>query len=44
MQIGLVGLPRAGKTTFFNLLTDFNLPTVYNPAAEPHAGSATVPD
>ncbi|HOL16990.1 MAG TPA: redox-regulated ATPase YchF [Bacillota bacterium] len=44
MQIGLVGLPQAGKTTFFNLLTGLGLPTGYNPAAEVHTGSAIVPD
>jgi ribosome-binding ATPase len=44
LEIGLVGLPQAGKTTFFNLLTGLNQPTGYNPAAEVHTGSAVVPD
>lgn len=44
LQIGLVGLPQAGKTTFFNLLTGLNQPTGFNPAAEVHTGSAVIPD
>ncbi len=44
MQIGLVGLPQSGKTTFFNLLTGLDQPTGFNPAAEVHTGSAVVPD
>ncbi len=44
MQIGLVGLPQAGKTTFFNLLTELNQTTGFNPAAGVQTGSAVVPD
>lgn len=44
MQIGLVGLPQSGKTTFFNLLTGAKAPTGFAAAAEVHYGSATVPD
>ncbi|MEW5784118.1 MAG: redox-regulated ATPase YchF [Bacillota bacterium] len=44
MQIGLVGLPQAGKTTFFNLLTGANCSTDYTGADEVHSGSAVVPD
>ena len=44
MQIGLVGLPRSGKTTFFNLLTGLEENTEFNPAADVHTGSAVVPD
>ena len=44
MQIGLVGLPQAGKTTFFNLLTGANLSTDFTGAGEVHTGSAVVPD
>ena len=44
MQIGLVGLPQAGKTTFFNLLTGANLPTDFTGVGEVHTGIAVVPD
>ena len=44
MQIGLVGLPRSGKTTFFNLLTGANAPTGFAATGEIHHGSAAVPD
>lgn len=46
MQIGLVGLPLVGKTTFFNLLTGADVETAgYMGAAnEVHTGSAPVPD
>ncbi len=44
MHIGLVGLPRAGKTTLFNLLTGLEENTDFNPAASVHTGSAVVPD
>ncbi len=44
MQIGLVGLPQSGKTTFFNLLTGTNAPTGFASAGEVHYGSAAVPD
>lgn len=44
MQIGLVGLPQSGKTTFFNLLTGADMPTGFAGTGEVHHGSATVPD
>ena len=44
MQIGLVGLPQSGKTTFFNLLTGASAPTGFAAAGEVHYGSAAVPD
>ena len=46
MKIGLVGLPRTGKTSLFNLLTGQHVPTaVYGQTrAEMHAGVARVPD
>ncbi len=43
MQIGLVGLPQSGKTTFFNLLTGERAPTGFA-AAGVRQGSAVVPD
>lgn len=44
MQIGLVGMPFAGKTTFFNLLTGAEKETGLAGAGEVHSGSAAVPD
>jgi ribosome-binding ATPase len=46
MKIGLVGLPRSGKTTLFNLLTGAGVATSrYEGArAELHTGIARVPD
>ncbi len=44
MQIGLVGLPLAGKTTFFNLLTGLHQETGQTGKDEVHLGSALVPD
>jgi len=46
MKIGLVGLPKSGKTTLFNLLTGSNVPTSrYDGGrAELHTGVARVPD
>lgn len=46
MKIGLVGLPRSGKTTLFNLLTGASVATSrYEGArAELHLGVARVPD
>ncbi len=44
MQIGLVGLPLAGKTTFFNLLTGAEHETGFAGTADVHLGSAVVPD
>ena len=46
MKIGLVGLPRSGKTSLFNLLTGSSAATSSFGAsrAEMHAGIARVPD
>ncbi|HEV8142984.1 MAG TPA: DUF933 domain-containing protein [Methylomirabilota bacterium] len=46
MKIGLVGLPKSGKTMLFNLLTGSNVPTSrYDGGrAELHTGVARVPD
>ena len=46
MKIGLVGLPKSGKTTLFNLLTGSNVATSRYDAgrAELHTGIARVPD
>ena len=46
MKIGLVGLPRSGKTTLFNLLTGSHVATsrFEGGRAELHAGVARVPD
>lgn len=44
MQIGLVGLPLAGKTTFFNLLTGTEHETGFAGTTEVHLGTAVVPD
>lgn len=45
MKIGLVGLPLAGKTTFFNLLTGAGAATsAFAGAKESHVGVARVPD
>ena len=44
MQIGLVGLPYSGKTTFFNLLTGLQRETGPGGKGEVHLGSAKVPD
>lgn len=44
MQIGLVGMPRSGKTTLFNLLSGNLQPTEMGGMDETHTGSAVVPD
>src|SRR5213593_1149867 len=46
MKIGLVGLPKSGKTTLFNLLTGSSVATArYDTGrAELHTGVARVPD
>lgn len=46
MKIGLIGLPKSGKTTLFNLLTGSNVPTSrYDTGrTELHTGVARVPD
>jgi len=46
MKIGLVGLPKSGKTSLFNLLTGASLATSSygGSRAELHAGVARVPD
>ena len=46
MRIGLIGLPRSGKTTLFNLLTGASVATSrYGTGrAEMHTGVARVPD
>jgi len=46
MKIGLIGLPKSGKTTLFNLLTGASIATSRYDAgrAELHTGVARVPD
>ncbi len=44
MQIGLVGLPLSGKTTFFNLLTGAEEETGLTSRGEVYTGTAVVPD
>ncbi|MEW6173918.1 MAG: GTPase, partial [Bacillota bacterium] len=44
MEIGLVGLPLVGKTTFFNLLTGMTVLTGVAGDIKVHTGSAPVPD
>jgi hypothetical protein len=46
MKIGLVGLPKSGKTTLFNLLTGSDVPTsrYETGRTELHTGVARVPD
>ena len=46
MKIGIVGLPKSGKTTLFNLLTGSSVATSRfdTGKAEPHTGIARVPD
>src|SRR2546428_2942361 len=46
MKIGLIGLPKSGKTTLFNLLTGSKVATARYDAgrAELHTGVARVPD
>jgi ribosome-binding ATPase len=46
MKIGMVGLPRSGKTTVFNLLTGAGVPTsrYETGRTEMHTGVARVPD
>jgi ribosome-binding ATPase len=46
MKLGLVGLPKSGKTTLFNLLTGASVPTArYDTTRnELHTGIARVPD
>jgi len=46
VKIGLIGLPRSGKTTLFNLLTGSSVATsrYEGERAELHAGVARVPD
>jgi GTP-binding protein YchF len=45
MRIGILGLPKSGKTTLFNLLTASELATdKFRAAGEAHVGIARVPD
>jgi GTP-binding protein YchF len=44
LQIGLIGAPLGGKTTFFNLLTGSEYATGLGSSVEVHPGSAGVPD
>ncbi len=45
-SVGLVGLPNAGKSTLFNLLTEIGVPAGDFPfcTIEPHSGIVSVPD
>lgn len=45
MDLGIIGLPRAGKTTIFNALTGGHAQTgTYGTALTPNIGTAKVPD
>lgn len=46
LQIGIVGLPNAGKSTLFNALTRADVPTAAYPftTIDPNVGVVTVPD
>ncbi len=46
MEIGLIGLPNAGKTTVFNAITrsDVEVTAYANPKAEPHVAIVGVDD
>lgn len=45
MELAILGLERAGKTSLFNAVTGGDLPTGgYAPGADPHVGVAHVPD
>jgi hypothetical protein len=45
MKLGIVGLPKVGKTTLFNALTSAGATThKYSSSAAPNIGSAQVPD
>ena len=46
LSVGLVGLPNAGKSTLFNLLTKLGVPAENFPfcTIDPHSGVVAVPD
>ena len=45
MELGIIGLPRAGKTTVFNALTRGHAETgTYGASLEPNVGTVKVPD
>lgn len=45
MQVGIIGFPKAGKTTLLNLLTASSRETDrYAASRETHVGVAVVPD
>jgi len=45
MQLGILGLPKAGKTTLFNLMTDSEMETdKFTQSSEANVAIAKVPD
>ncbi|HEY8492094.1 MAG TPA: redox-regulated ATPase YchF, partial [Dehalococcoidia bacterium] len=44
MDVGIIGLPQAGKTTVFNAVTHGHAATGYGAGTEPNVGVVKVPD